>query len=90
MEITGRQCKAAHALLGWDQERLRRAADVGKTTVIDFERGSRIPMTHNIGAIRRALEEAGILFIDENGAGRGVRLRSPIDETPSEAEAGDE
>ena len=28
-------------------------------------------------AIRRALEEAGVEFIDENGGGPGVRLRKP-------------
>jgi hypothetical protein len=28
-------------------------------------------------AIRRALEAAGVEFIDENGGGSGVRLRKP-------------
>jgi hypothetical protein len=28
-------------------------------------------------AIRRALEAAGVEFIDENGGGPGVRLRKP-------------
>jgi hypothetical protein len=28
--------------------------------------------------IRRALEEAGIEFIDANGGGPGVRLRKPV------------
>ena len=90
MPITGKQCKAARALLGWDQERLRREASVGKTTVIDFERESRVPMTHNISAIRRALEEGGVVFIDENGGGRGVRLRTPGEEDVSGAAANDD
>jgi hypothetical protein len=29
----------------------------------------------NLAAIRSALESAGVLFIDENGEGHGVRLR---------------
>jgi hypothetical protein len=29
-------------------------------------------------AIRRALEAAGVEFIDQNGGGPGVRLRDPI------------
>ena len=29
-------------------------------------------------AIRRALEVAGVEFIDENGGGPGVRLRRPV------------
>jgi hypothetical protein len=31
----------------------------------------------NDQAIRRALESAGVEFIDENGGGAGVRLRKP-------------
>jgi len=31
--------------------------------------------TANNLAVRRALEDAGIVFIDENGGGPGVRLR---------------
>ena len=34
----------------------------------------RSPMS---SAIRRALETAGVEFIDENGGGPGVRLRKP-------------
>jgi hypothetical protein len=33
--------------------------------------------TANDHAIRRALEDAGVDFIDENGGGAGVRLRKP-------------
>jgi hypothetical protein len=31
-------------------------------------------------AVRRALEVAGVEFIDENGGGAGVRLRMPVKE----------
>ena len=31
-------------------------------------------------AVRRALEAAGVEFIDENGGGPGVRLRKPAKE----------
>jgi hypothetical protein len=31
----------------------------------------------NDQAVRRALEAAGVEFIDENGGGAGVRLRKP-------------
>jgi hypothetical protein len=33
-------------------------------------------------AVRRALEAAGVEFIDENGGGRGVRLRKPSEAKP--------
>ena len=33
--------------------------------------------TANDLSVRRALENAGVEFIDENGGGPGVRLRKP-------------
>jgi hypothetical protein len=33
--------------------------------------------TTNDLSVRRALENAGVEFIDENGGGPGVRLRKP-------------
>ena len=33
-------------------------------------------------AVRRALEAAGVEFIDENGGGPGVRLRIPAKDKP--------
>jgi len=36
----------------------------------------------NQAALRRALEYAGVEFIDENGGGVGVRLRKPGDKGP--------
>ena len=33
-------------------------------------------------AVGRALEAAGVEFIDENGGGPGVRLRTPIGPKP--------
>ncbi|WP_149763342.1 helix-turn-helix domain-containing protein [Neomesorhizobium albiziae] len=61
-------------MLGWSQGKLAEAAAVSRTTVVDFERGIRIPHRNNLSAIRRALEAAGIEFIPENGGGAGVRL----------------
>jgi transcriptional regulator with XRE-family HTH domain len=61
-------------MLGWSQGALAKAAAVSRTTVVDFERGTRIPHRNNLTAIRHALEVAGIEFIPENGGGAGVRL----------------
>jgi transcriptional regulator with XRE-family HTH domain len=82
MEISGAQSRAARALLGWPQERLGAAAGVAKATVVDFERGTRRPMAQNIGAIRRALEAEGIIFLEDNGGGRGVRYKVPVPDVP--------
>lgn len=68
-------------MLGWSQGDLADAASVSRTTVVDFERGIRIPHRNNLDAIRRAFENAGIQFIAENGGGVGVRLARRSDPT---------
>ena len=73
--ISPSQCKAARALLGLTQPQLARASDLGLSTVVDFERGRRKVSDAAVQALKVALEEAGIIFIDENGGGAGVRLR---------------
>ncbi|MER8611843.1 helix-turn-helix domain-containing protein [Mesorhizobium sp. M0563] len=61
-------------MLGWSQGELAVAAGVSRATIVDFERGARIPHRNNLDAIRSALEAAGVEFIPENGSGPGVRL----------------
>jgi hypothetical protein len=63
----------------WSAEDLARLSAVGVTTIRRAElMTSATSMTAaNDLAIRRALEEAGVEFIDENGGGAGVRLRKP-------------
>ena len=64
-------------MLRWSALDLATASKVGVATirrveVVDGE----IPVTlANEAALRRALETAGVEFIDENGGGPGVRLR---------------
>ena len=71
--------RAARAMLRWTALDLATASKVGVATirrveVVDGE----IPVTAaNEAAIKRALESAGIDFIDENGTGEGVRFRKP-------------
>lgn len=73
--ITAEQCKAARALAGLSQQRLAAAANVSLATVQEFEAGRRRPVANNMAAIIRALTDAGVIFIEENGGGPGVRLR---------------
>ena len=57
------------------QPELASKAGLGLSTVVDFERSRRTVSAESIQALRAALEECGIEFIDENGGGPGVRLR---------------
>lgn len=77
MSILPAQCRAARALVDLDQNQLAASASVSRGVIIDFEKGKRTPGTNNLKAIRQALEEAGVDFIDPNGGGPGVRLREP-------------
>jgi transcriptional regulator with XRE-family HTH domain len=73
--ITPAQCRAARALLEWSQAELARRAQVGVVTVHQLESRISEPRPATLDVIRRALEAAGVVFIDENGGGPGVRLR---------------
>jgi transcriptional regulator with XRE-family HTH domain len=75
--VTPAQCRAARGLLGWSQHELARQAGVGIVTVHQLETGASQPRRATLEVIRRALESAGVEFIDENGGGPGVRLRKP-------------
>lgn len=71
--ITPGQCRAARAVLEWSQEQLATEAGVNRMTVADFEQGKRSPMLNNLVMIRRAFEQQGVTFIDENGGPPGLR-----------------
>jgi hypothetical protein len=50
-------------------------AGVGIMTIHQFEKDGSQPRRATLDVVRRAFEKAGVEFIDENGAGPGVRLR---------------
>jgi transcriptional regulator with XRE-family HTH domain len=70
------QVRAARALLAWSQQDLARNAQVGASTVADFERGQRTPVPNNADAMRSALEDAGVKFM-AGGAVLTESLPSP-------------
>jgi len=75
--ISAGQIRAARALLRWSQADLAKAADVSVPTLKRWEATDDVPSgtVNNLKAVQRALEAAGIEFIDENGGGPGVRLK---------------
>jgi hypothetical protein len=75
--LTSQQIRAARALLRWRAQDLARASAVGVATVrrAELSEGETSMTAPNDTAVRRALEAAGVEFIDENGGGPGVRLR---------------
>jgi predicted transcriptional regulator len=75
VEMNAAQCRAGRALLQMSQGRLAQLAEVGLSTIVDFELSRREVADKSVAAIRAALETAGVIFVDKNGEGPGVRLR---------------
>jgi hypothetical protein len=75
--LTSAQIRAARALLRWSALNLAREAALGLATIrrAELAEGKTSMTTANDLAVRRALEAAGVEFIDDNGGGPGVRLR---------------
>ncbi len=69
--------RAARALVRWEQRDLALASSVSLPTIKRLESRPGIMAAHmsTVAALRKALESAGVEFIDENGGGPGVRLR---------------
>ena len=82
--LTSAQIRAARALVRWRAQDLARESSVGVATIRRAElTDAETSMTAaNDLAVRRALEAAGVEFIDENGGGPGVRLRKSGKEKP--------
>jgi hypothetical protein len=75
--LTGAQIRSARALLRWSAQDLAQHSSLGVNTIRRAEAADDATSltTANDLAIRRALESAGVEFIDENGGGPGLRLK---------------
>lgn len=74
--MNGLQCRLARVALGLGVRELAKAAEVSTETVVRLEKGETLrPAT--LERIRNVLEEAGIVFISEEG-GRafGILVRT--------------
>ncbi|WP_148211432.1 helix-turn-helix domain-containing protein [Brucella microti] len=79
--MNAEQIRAARALLNWSQGDLVKASKLSLTTIRRMEDGAIGPQRSSVGnveAVQRALESAGVTFIDAGapsaGGGVGVRL----------------
>ena len=75
--LASAQIRAARSLIRWTADDLATASALSVATVrrAELKEVETSLTTANDLAIRRALETAGVEFIDENGGGPGVRLR---------------
>jgi transcriptional regulator with XRE-family HTH domain len=65
----------ARAALRWSLQDLAAAARIHRNTISNFETEKYAGDEKTLGAIRKALEKAGVIFVAENGDGPGVRLK---------------
>ena len=75
--LNSSQIRAARALLRWSAEDLARESALGLNTIKRAELAedkTSLTVANDL-AVRRALEAAGVEFIEENGGGPGARLR---------------
>ena len=77
--LTPGQIRAARQLLGWTASKLATRVCVSEKTILAFEAGEqwsppRSPPLY-LDRLRERLESAGVIFVEENGEGPGVRLR---------------
>jgi transcriptional regulator with XRE-family HTH domain len=74
--ITPAQLRGARAMVGWSREELAKRSGVSAPTVRDFEINGSDPKQGTVQKWRRALEAAGVTFIEETETdGPGVRLK---------------
>ena len=80
MVVVPRQLRAARILAGLSRPQLAKRAGGSASAIEHFERGLTDPRQLTIERWRRALERAGVIFIEQDGEhGPGVRLRDRID-----------
>ncbi len=75
--VNAAQMRAARGLVGWSQTRLAEASGLALSTIkrMEGDRGPLRSSAENVLKVQHALEDAGVVFIDENDEGPGVRLR---------------
>ncbi|HEX8903192.1 transcriptional regulator [Vitreimonas sp.] len=78
--LTSAQIRAARALLDWSQKTLSEKSKLSVPTIKRMEgaMGPERSTEANVEAVRRALESAGVIFLDaktNKDGGPGVRLK---------------
>ena len=77
MPVTSVQVRMARAALNWTVRDLAEATGLHRNTISNLETGRYAGDAATLANIEDVLTRAGVKFIEENGGGAGVRLRSP-------------
>jgi transcriptional regulator with XRE-family HTH domain len=84
MALTPAQLRAARALLDWSRDDLAEHSKTSAETLKNFELRGTDPRQGTVIKWQRALERAGVRFLDttEDGEGEGVRFKSAKGKRP--------
>ena len=74
-DLTPAQCRMARAGLKMSRRSLASAARVSTATLADFESGKRTPYDRTLRDIKKALEDAGVEFVDAGARLIGEALK---------------
>ncbi len=77
--INSEQIRGARGMLRWSAKKLSEMSGVSLPTIQRMEgaRGLLRSSVASVLKVQNALEDAGVIFIDEDELGPGVRLREP-------------
>lgn len=67
--ITPAQCRAARALLRWNQQDLAERAEISPNTIKKFETEDTSPHKSTLKILRQTFEAHGVGFTDEGSGG---------------------
>ena len=80
--MTSAQVRMARAALNWTVRDLAAATGLHRNTITNIEVGRYAGDPATLKLIKEVLIREGVVFIDENGGGAGVRLRKSGKEKP--------
>lgn len=78
--ITSAQMRAGRALAGKSQGEFALSVNVNVRTLMDFESGRRKPIPATLKALADGLESLGVILVENDAQGEGVRFAKPAAE----------
>lgn len=73
--IDGRQVRAARAMLGWSREELLDASGISMSALLRLEGAQADTRISTLSKVVRALNQAGIEFVNREDGAIGVMMR---------------
>lgn len=64
--ISAAQCRSARTLLSWSLTKLASAASIPESVIDSFELERQRPDAATLGALQRALEDVGVVFLPDD------------------------